>query len=171
MIPTLETQSLRLRAPEMRDFDAYAAFRMDPLRTAGVGGPCTRSQAFDKLSEIAGHWQLRGYGRWLVADKTTDQALGVCGPFFPEDWPEPEIAWSVFADAEGRGVAHEASKASLEYAFNTLGWGTAVSCVTPGNDRSVALAKRLGAVQEDDFTTVDGMRLHVFRHPKPGARA
>ena len=171
MIPVIETQNLRLRAAEMRDFDAYAAFRMDPTRTQGVGGPCTRAQAFDKLGEIIGHWFLRGYGRWMVADKTTDAALGVCGPFYPADWPEPEIAWSVFAGAEGRGVAYEASKASLDYAFNTLNWTTAISCVTPGNDRSIALAKRLGALQEDDFTTVDGMALHVFRHPKPGTVA
>ncbi len=171
MIPTIETQNLRLRAPDMRDFDAYATFRMDPVRTAGVGGPCTRAQAFDKLSEIIGHWHLRGYGRWIVADKTNDAALGVCGPFYPDDWPEPEIAWSVFANAEGRGVAYEASKASLEYAYHTLEWTTAISCITPGNERSIALAKRLGAVQEDDFTTVDGMVLHVFRHPAPGAAA
>lgn len=169
MIPIVETQNLRLRGPEIRDFDAYAAFRMDPVRTAGVGGPCTRAQAFDKLSEIIGHWHLRGYGRWMVADKTTDHALGVCGPFYPDDWPEPEIAWSVFAKAEGRGVAYEASKASLDYAYHTLKWTTAISCVTPDNTRSIALAKRLGAVQEDDFTTVDGMKLHVFRHPAPGA--
>lgn len=170
VIPVIETANLRLRAPEMRDFDDYAAFRMDPVRTAGVGGPCTRTQAFDKLSEIIGHWHLRGYGRWMVADKTTDAALGVCGPFFPDDWPAPEIAWSVFADAEGRGVAFEASQASLEYAFNTLGWSTAISCVTPGNARSVALAKRLGATREDDFTTVDGLLLEVYRHAAPEAR-
>ncbi len=167
MIPVIETENLRLRGAEMRDFDAYAAFRMDPERTAGVGGPCTRAQAFDKLGEIIGHWSLRGYGRWIVADKTTDEALGVCGPFYPTDWPEPEIAWSVFANAEGRGVAFEASKASLDYAFNTLGWDTAISCVTPGNTRSIALAERLGAVREADFTTEDGLMLQVYRHPRP----
>jgi ribosomal-protein-alanine N-acetyltransferase len=171
MIPTIETENLRLRSPDMRDFDAYAAFRMDPDRTQGVGGPCTRAAAFDKLSEIIGHWHLRGYGRWMVADKSTDEALGVCGPFYPDDWPEPEIAWSVFANAEGRGVAYEASQASLDFAYNTLNWKTAISCVTPDNTRSIALAKRLGATQEADFTTVDGLALHVFRHPTPGATA
>ena len=36
MIPVVETQNLRLRGAEMRDFDAYATFRMDPVRTVGV---------------------------------------------------------------------------------------------------------------------------------------
>ena len=169
MIPTVETPNLRLRAAEMRDFDAYAAFRMDPVRTAGVGGPCTRAQAFDKLGEIIGHWHLRGYGRWMVADKATDEALGVVGPFYPDDWPEPEIAWSVFAGAQGRGVAFEAAQASLRYAFDTLGWSTAISCVEPGNTRSIALAERLGAKREADFTTEDGLHLQVYRHPKEAA--
>ena len=169
-IPTIETENLRLRCARLSDFDAYAEFRGSD-RTAYVGGPSTRTQSFDKLGEIVGHWHLRGYGRWMIADKVTDEPLGVGGLFYPADWPEPEIAWSVFAAAEGRGVAYEAARASLDYAFNTLNWTTAISCVTPGNARSIALAKRLGAVQEADFTTVDGMLLHVFRHPKPEAGA
>lgn len=164
-IPVLETANLRLRGAELRDFDAYATFRASD-RAAFVGGPNTRAQAFDKLGEIVGHWSLRGYGRWIVADKSTDDALGVVGLFFPDDWPEPEIAWSVFETAEGRGVAFEAAMAAKDYAFNTLGWTTAISCVEPGNHRSAALAKRMGAVQEDDFTTVDGLHLQVYRHPR-----
>ena len=168
-IPTIETENLRLRAPRLSDFDAYAAFRTDPVRMAGMGGACTRAQAFDKLSEIIGHWTLRGYGRWMVADKSTDRPMGVVGCYFPDDWPEPEIAWSVFAEAEGRGVAFEAAVAARDYAYQTLGWATAVSCIPHGNTRSLALAKRLGAQQEPDFQTVDGWQLHVFRHPAPEA--
>ncbi len=168
VIPTVETERLRLRAPQWSDFDAFAAFRMSD-RTAHLGGPCTRTQAFDKLGELIGHWHLRGYGRWMVADKESDQPLGVVGLFYPDDWPEPEIAWSVFEDAEGRGIAYEASHASLVYAYQTLKWKTAVSCTTPENTRSQALATRLGAVREDDFTTVDGLHLYVYRHAGPEA--
>ncbi|MFY0647763.1 GNAT family N-acetyltransferase [Sulfitobacter geojensis] len=169
-IPTVETERLRLRAPVWSDFDAFAAFRMSD-RTKHLGGPCTRTQAFDKLGEIIGHWHLRGYGRWMVADKVTDEPLGVVGCFYPDDWPEPEIAWSVFEQAEGRGIATEAARASLDFAYETLGWTTAVSCTTPDNSRSKALALRLGATQEDDFTTVDGMVLEVYRHAGPEAQA
>ncbi|NNE51220.1 MAG: GNAT family N-acetyltransferase [Sulfitobacter sp.] len=168
-IPTVETPNLRLRCPRLSDFEAYAAFRSSD-RAALVGGPNTRTQAFDKLCEIVGHWQLRGYGRWIVADKTTDEPLGVVGPFFPDDWPEPEIAWSVFEAAEGRGVAFEAARKALDYVYDTLGWTTAISCTTPENTRSQALAQRLGAVREDDFTTDDGLHLHVYRHAAPEAR-
>ncbi len=169
-IPTIETERLRLRAPQWSDFDAFAAFRMS-ARTEHLGGPCTRTQAFDKLGEIIGHWHLRGYGRWMVADRATDAPIGVVGCFYPDDWPEPGIAWSVFEGAEGRGIASEAAHASLKYAYGTLGWTTAISCTTPENTRSSKLAIRLGATREDDFTTVDGMLLQVYRHAGPEAFA
>ncbi|MEM9967031.1 MAG: GNAT family N-acetyltransferase [Pseudomonadota bacterium] len=166
-IPTIETERLRLRCPEMRDFHAWAAFRASD-RAIHLGGPNTRTEAFDKLGEIIGHWHLRGYGRWMVADKTTDEPLGVVGCFYPDDWPEPEIAWSVFETAEGRGIAFEAARAALNYAYGTLGWTTAISCMTPENSRSQALAERLGATYERDFTTVDGWTLKVYRHAEAG---
>ena len=43
------------------------------------------------------------------ADRNDGAALGVVGLFYPEGWPEPELAWSLFANAEGRGVAREAA--------------------------------------------------------------
>lgn len=168
-IPVIETARLRLRAAEMRDFEAYAAFRMDPVRTQGVGGPCTRAEAFDKLGEIIGHWHLRGFGRWIVADKDSDAALGVVGLYHPDDWPEPEIAWSVFADAEGKGIAQEAAVASRHYAYDTLGWDTVVSCITPGNARSRALAERMGATHDGTHQTPDGLEVDIYRHPGPEA--
>ena len=166
-IPVLETERLRLRGAEMRDFEAYAAFRTDPARTAGVGGPSSRADAFDKFGEIIGHWHLRGFGRWIVADKDTDQALGVVGLYQPEDWPEREIAWSVFGPSEGKSIAFEAALASRDYAYRTLGWTTAISCTTPDNHRSKALAKRMGATFDGNHTLSDGTLLEIFRHPAP----
>ena len=106
MIPTLQTERLILRAPRDNDFEAYADFRTSE-RARTVGGPYSRAQAFEQLCAIIGHWSLRGYGRWMVADRDTDAPLGIVGLYYPEDWPEPEIAWSVFADAEGRGIGDQ----------------------------------------------------------------
>ncbi|MEM6986200.1 MAG: GNAT family N-acetyltransferase [Pseudomonadota bacterium] len=164
-IPTLSTPRLRLRAPEMRDLDAYAAFRGDPVRSKVFGGPYSREQAFVQLGALIGHWQLRGFGRFLVADIDTDEALGVVGPHHPTDWPGPEIAWSVFANAEGQGIAYEAVVAARQYAYETLGWTTAISLIGEDNARSIALAKRLGCTREPDFVHPDIGPLGCWRHP------
>jgi len=163
-IPTLETGRLRLRAPSASDLDAYAAFRASE-RAHVLGGPYTRAQAFEQLGELIGHWHLRGFGRWMVADRASDEPLGVVGLFFPEDWPEPEIAWSLFEGAEGKGVAFEAARAARDYAYGTLGWSTAVSLVAPDNVRSVALARRLGAKIEGQHPHPRFGPLDVWRHP------
>ena len=165
-IPTLETKRLRLRAPLASDFEAYAEFRLSD-RAAGVGGPFTRAQAFVQFGELFGHWVLRGFGRWIVADQASDTPLGVVGLWHPEDWPEPEVAWSVFEKGEGKGIAFEASLAARDFAYSSLGWTTAISMILEGNPRSFALAERLGAVFESHCQHPDLGAMQIWRHPGP----
>lgn len=163
-IPTLETERLVLRAPRAQDFEPFAAFCASP-RAVGVGGPYARSDAFTRLCAIVGQWQLLGYGRWIVADKGTDEALGFVGIFHPEGWPGPEIGWSVFEAAEGRGIAFEAAVATRAYAYETLGWDTIISCTKPDNTRSIALANRMGCTADGGFEhEIHGPHL-IWRHP------
>jgi len=166
-IPTLTTERLTLRAPQASDFDVYAEFCASD-RSRGVGGPYNREQSFARLTAIIGHWHLRGFGRWLVADRETDEPLGTVGPMAPTDWPEPEIAWTLFASAEGRGIAYEAALAARDYVYDVLNWPTVISCTVPDNHRSIALAKRMGAVQEPSFQHPTIGELLVWRHPAPG---
>ena len=169
-IPTLETERLVLRAPRAGDFEAYAEFRTGP-RAAYSGGPYTRAQAFEQFCALAGHWLVRGYGRWLVATRAEDRPIGIVGLYYPEDWLEPEVAWALFDGAEGHGYAEEAARAALRYAYDTLGWTTLVSLIGPDNARSAALAARLGATREGVYHHASLGPLDVWRHPGPGAAA
>jgi RimJ/RimL family protein N-acetyltransferase len=94
------------------------------------------------------------------------------GPWFPEGWPEHELGWSVWNPAvEGKGFAFEAAKAARDFAWTELGWAGAVSYIDPGNDRSIALARRMGAVLDEDAASPGDGEALVFRHPAPEARA
>lgn len=165
-IPVIKTPRLILRAPRAADFDRYAAFRASP-RSRGTGGPFTRAQAFEQFCAIVGHWTLRGFGRWLVADRQSDAPLGVVGLFHPEDWPEPEIGWSLFDGAEGHGYAFEAALASRAYAYDRLGWTRVISLIAPDNLRSLALARRVGARHEGDYSHPRLGAMQVWRHLSP----
>jgi ribosomal-protein-alanine N-acetyltransferase len=105
----------------------------------------------------------------MIADRETDAPLGVVGPYFPEGWPEPEIAWTVFEQAEGRGIAFEAAQEARRFAYETLGWTTAISCTMPENTRSQALAQRMGCVRDGTYGHPEGYTLHIWRHPAPEA--
>ncbi|MEM8580023.1 MAG: GNAT family N-acetyltransferase [Pseudomonadota bacterium] len=167
-IPTLETERLRLRSPMPNDEAAYGAFLEGP-RSAGVGGPFKAADAHARLMTLVGHWHLRGYGRWMIADKATDTPLGITGPYFPNDWPEPEIAWTLFEGAEGHGYALEAAYAARKYAYDVLDWDTVISLILPGNTRSEVLAAKLGCVQDGVFEHVQYGTMNIWRHPAPEA--
>lgn len=167
-IPVLETERLVMRGPEPRDWDGFAAFFTSD-RAAHVGGPLTRRRAWNAFALEFGHWTIRGFGMWAVTERGGDACLGMVGCWFPEGWPEREIGWMVWEAAEGRGIAHEAALAAREHAYRSLGWPSAVSYIDPANDRSIRLARRLGARSEGETTLPDDARALVYRHPGPEA--
>lgn len=167
-IPTLETERLTLRAPELADLDAFAAFYATE-RSSMVGGPQDRHDAWRALAGVIGHWHLRGFGRWTVVDRDGRAPLGLVGLHCPEGWPEPEVGWIVYEGAEGRGIAREAAEAARAHAYGALGWRTIISLIDPRNARSIALAERMGARREADHQHVKYGAMGVWRHPGAGA--
>ena len=164
LVPVLETGRLRLRAPRASDLDAHAAF-MASDRARFVGGPQDRFRSWGGLLAQLGHWAMRGYGNWTVADRATDAPLGRCGFAFHDGWEEPELGWAVFAQAEGKGIAREAVLAARAHGAEALGLDGAISYIAPDNARSRRLAERLGAVHERNGTLL-GRPCEVWRHPR-----
>lgn len=167
-IPQLETARLTLRAPRYDDDPVFEAFLASD-RARFVGGPGLDAKAsWRAFAHIAGLWVLRPPSSFIITLKGRDTPLGLVGPWFPHNWPEPEIAWSLWtATHEGSGIAFEAATAARTYAFNDVGWTTAVSYIDPANKRSIALAERLGATLDSEAPSPGGTDL-VYRHPAPG---
>ena len=165
-IPTLTTERLILRAPEARDFAPFAAFYAGP-RAQFVGGPLDAEAAWRMLAMEIGHWTLKGFGRWTVETRGNGEIVGMVGLFEPEGWPEPEIGWDLFNGFEGKGYATEAGLAARAYAYDVLGWDTAISLVKDGNETSAAVAKRMGAIADGEFTHDRHGHMFIYRHPAP----
>ena len=166
-VPVLETARLHLRAPVMADFDVMAAFAASP-RAAFVGGSISRALAWRAFCHMTGHWVHRGFGPFVFCDRATGAPLGWSGPWFPEGWPEPEIAWTLWdAQAEGKGYAFEAATATRAFAHDVLGWSTAISLIHVDNARSAALARRMGCVPDGVFTHEQFGQSTIWRHPAP----
>jgi RimJ/RimL family protein N-acetyltransferase len=169
-VPVLATERLTLRAQRPGDFDAYAAF-YGSERSWGMGGPIDRPAAWRMFAAELGHWVMRGYGFWIVDVTATGETVGQVGFWHPEGWTEVEIGWAMFEGSEGKGYAFEAAHAARSYAYGELGWGPLTSVILPGNTRSEALAARLGAQPERDWTTPAGKAAVIWRHPAREARA
>lgn len=163
-IPELVTERLRLRLPRASDLAAHTAFRTSE-RSKSVGGPFDAGESFGHLAGIIGQWQLRGFGRWMVADRDTDEPLGIVGILHPVEWPGPELAWTVYENAEGRGIAYEAAVAARRFAYQKLGIERLISLVEGSNTRSESLARRLGCSQDGTFSYQDNLDIPVWLHP------
>ena len=166
---TLETQRMRLVMPGAAHVAAHTAF-LTSARAEALGWRVMPHEAWRNFAAITGHHVLRGFGAFVAESRDDGRAVGIFGPWRPEGQPENEIMWSVWSAAdEGRGYAFEAGRAVLDHAFGVLGWQTAVSYIAFGNERSAALARRLGAVEDGIWTTPRGTEVQVFRHPKGAA--
>lgn len=168
--PTLETERLILRAPLPQDEAAFTEF-FSSQRSQFVGGPRAPREIWNAFASEIGHWVLKGYGMFTVTRKGSDEALGIVGHWKPVNWPETEIGWVLFsAEHEGQGIAREAAQACITHAWRVLKWDTIVSYIDHGNDASVALAERLGAVLDPDAPQPKAdYSVLVYRHPRPEA--
>jgi len=165
--PTLTTERLTLRGPKASDVESIIDFYADPVRSMGFGGVLPRDEAWRWFASMIGHWHLRGYGFWTITLTGDDSAAGICGIWNPEGWPEPEMGWIVFPGYEGKSIAFEAATAVRHHAYTQMGFTTLTSNIVPGNDRSIALAERLGAVLERTYENINMGTEHLYRHPAP----
>jgi RimJ/RimL family protein N-acetyltransferase len=165
MIPVLETERLILREWRNDDFEGYRAYRADPALMKFIGLADTHA-AWREMAYMAGHWLLRGFGNWSVVEKSSGKACGHCGPYYPMEWPEPEIGWGLYPGFGGKGYATEAATAALNYAYTNMGWTTAISLIASENAPSIALAKRLGAVSESTLI-YRNTPCTIYRHLSP----
>ncbi len=164
---TLHTDRLILRPPLADDLAGFAAYRQS-ARARFSGGPGSAADAWAMFAMVIGHWELRGYGLWTVVLRDSGRTIGSVGCLFPEGWPEREVGWHIWADAdEGKGYAFEAADAALDHAFGVLGWDTAASFIAAGNLRSVALGQRLGGHIDVNAAGLSPSDV-VIRHPQRG---
>ncbi|MFW2544223.1 GNAT family N-acetyltransferase [Primorskyibacter sp. 2E107] len=164
-IPVLETKRLVLRGPEPQDYAAFKA-TFASYRSRFMGGPLNAYETWMLYASEIGHWEIRGFGMWMVHLKDTGETVGMAGGWFPAKWPEREIAWIIWPDKAGKGYALEATDRVRRYVYHDLGWETAVSYIDPKNLDSIRLAERLGCTKDHAAPTVDGNDA-VYRHPTP----
>ncbi len=162
-IPTLETDRLRLRHWDVKDFEAYAALRTDAELQRYVDGPVSKEKAWEDFCAEPGQWALRGFGVFLVAEKESDAAAGFAGLWYPPDLAEPELCWSLFPGHMGKGYATEAAEEAKRWASEELGLPPLMSFVHPENLASQKVAERLGA-KFVETTTLRGTPQLFYRH-------
>ncbi len=170
LISTLNTERLRLVLPAERHVPAHAAWCAS-ARADARGWKQPAHLAWREFAAVAGHHALKGWGPYVaeLRDDETGTGIGLFGLWQPPAVPEIELKWTIWnKDHEGKGLALEAVRAVRDHARRVQGVDAPVSYIHAPNPRSEALARRLGAVRDGDWTTPTGKIVGRWRHPASG---
>jgi len=161
-IPTLTTPRLILRPMRTTDWTAYKRL-MESDRSIYMGGPFSTPMAWGMFCADHAQWSLFGCGALMIEDATSGKCLGQVGINSGPLFPEHELGWFLYPEAEGHGYAYEAAFALRAWCHDAAHIDTLVSYVDPDNVRSIRLAERLGAALDADAQRPEPSDL-VYRH-------
>lgn len=146
---SLESPRLTFRRFGIDDWEALCRVFGDPEGVRfTLGTPAPDWMTWRLLAGYVGHWELRGFGPYVVVEKASGRAMGPVGLWYPGEWPEPEITYSLAREFWGKGYASEAVTAVKGMIARELGWKRVISLIHPQNTGSKAVATKAGATYE-----------------------
>ncbi len=159
--PTITTDRLILRGHRASDMEIFWDFYQTP-RADLMDKPSSRTHLWYGLMSEVGSWVVQGHGGWAV-DLPDGTMIGQVAILHPPHFAETELGWLLIDGYEGQGYAHEAAKAALDYARDTVNPPSLVSYIHRDNARSKRLAERLGATPDPTAKAHDDEDI-VYRH-------
>ena len=164
---TIRTERLLLRPPAARDREAFLDLGSDPTVNHHLGGGRDRATLEAELPEVPAdrpaQFVLEHHSRfvgWMGLGRRAPERPGgaaLDGPFLELSYVLPVAAW-------GHGYAAEAGAAILAWSDERFGEPVVV-CTQAANDRSLALAARLGFTELARFEEFDAEQWFGVRRP------
>lgn len=170
-LPVIQTDRLLLSGLGRQHLEDFTRLQYDPRVAEWLGGlpDPPRSQQEQRedtwrvIATFLGHWALRGYGQWAVTDRETGTFLGRAGLWNPEGWPGVEVGWLIDPEAQNRGYASEAGRASVDFAFDHLGLDEVISVTVPHNAASRRVMEKVGLTDTGQRIDLRGHEQVLYR--------
>ena len=143
----LTTPRLRMAPLLPRDVEAAHALWMHPevRRYLWDDRVIPRETAAEVTRASAHDFARFRFGLWLLfARDAPGPPAGFCGLRSAAAGSEPELLFGLLPEYWGRGLAQEASRAVLDYAFTTLGLPRVIAATDAPNERSARTLAALG---------------------------
>ena len=151
----IRTERLVLRPIEDRDHEPLMAMLTDPVAMRNLIRHPTRETARGSIERHIGYRTSHGLGFWVIEQDAV--VAGLCG-LKPGalDTPiagEMEIGWLLATRFWGRGLATEAARASLDWAWVNTCAARVVAITAASHQKSQEVMVRLGMARlpEGDF--------------------
>lgn len=118
-------------------------------------------------------YKTYGYGRWVLEDKKSKRFIGWAGLLYLPEFDKIDIGYRLNQEFWGKGYATEASKAILEYGFNTLKLDLIIAIALPENKASIRIMQKIGmefdkiAPYDEEITEAVWYKLSRKSYNKP----
>lgn len=142
----LETERVRLKPLKFNDFDVFYKILTDEfVRKYLCDDAVLPREAIESfIAESEKTFAEAHYGLWLIYENETGEIIGFTGLRHFFDEPQPQLLYALLPEFTGRGLALEAARKIIEYAFSGLNFEyLEASCDAP-NVASQKVAEKLG---------------------------
>lgn len=143
----LETNRLVLRELTLDDADAMFKVFGDPVAMRYLPAPYTLDEVKERILRLQDYTRDNGFSLWAVVLKDTQEMVGDCGLTFQKVLGEYEyeIGYHIDPAFQGKGIATEAARACLEWAFANTYCKRVISYMTTENLASRRVAEKVHA--------------------------
>jgi ribosomal-protein-alanine N-acetyltransferase len=136
----------------MNDLDDLFAFYSDPEVIKYIpDAPRTYRETKEELEWfLNGHPEFPKLGLWATLFIENGQFIGRCGllPWTLDQRNEVEVAFALSKNYWGKGLATEAGRGIVEYAFAKLKLSRLICLIDEANQASINVATKLGMAFE-----------------------
>lgn len=159
----ITAERLILRPWTETDKPGFERIMNTPAMMAHFGGVTARDEFYAIIDRQIASQTADGFSMWAVETRADGALAGICGvQRSPRYAGTPvagmlEIGWRVAEPLWGQGIAREAAKASLAWAWANTNAPVVGAWTVTGNTRSWGLMERLGMRRRPDLD---------FLHPR-----
>jgi RimJ/RimL family protein N-acetyltransferase len=151
----VETETLLIRPwHEPTDRPAFCAMTADPImmRYMSDGIPWTDAMNDDFFVRQRRNMETAGVSMGALVDRESDKVIGVAGLQPLGTTGLLEVGWWVMRTYQGRGIATQAGRMAMDYAFDALDQTEVKAITLPGNLASLRVMEKLGMTYEGVVT-------------------
>ena len=150
-MPTLESERLYLRPLEESDVDAlFEIFSDREVTRFWSSEPLhSLSDAHDLLAQIHAGFRDQRFFQWGIVPKGEDRVVGTCTLYaWDKQHGRAELGFAIAQHRWGEGLAREAARRAVRYAFEELDIRRLEADTDPRNIASLRILEGLGFQRE-----------------------
>ena len=157
MVQVCESERLILRRLSLEDVPALTEILSDPeVMKHSVRGVCDEVATRKFIEWCLACYESHGVGPWALIDRKSSELIGFCGvgPEMVADVEELNLGYRLARRYWDKGLASEAARAVLSYAFGKKLLQSVVVIIEPEHLASLKVAEKAG------FSSFDVLVFH-----------